>query len=103
MSEAEVEAWLQQLLALAGRLKGSGTVSALHGRLKGSGTVSALHGRLKGSGTVSALHGSLKGSGTVSALHGSNGSLKEQHAWLRLGDVYSALLCMRQRHAGASH
>ncbi len=55
MTDAEVEAWLQQLLQLYDSQQGSGTVSALHG------------------------------------------SLKEQHSWLRLGDVYSALLYLKSK------
>lgn len=57
MTDAEVEAWLQQLLQLYDSQQGSGTVSALHG------------------------------------------SLKQKHSWLRLGDVYSALLYLKDRSA----
>jgi hypothetical protein len=40
------------------------------------------------------LYDSQQGSATVSALYGS---LKQQHGWLRLGDVYSALLYLKSR------
>jgi hypothetical protein len=35
------------------------------------------------------------GSGTVPALHGI---LKQQHEWLRLGQVYNALVYLREKH-----
>jgi hypothetical protein len=56
LSDAEVEVWLKQLLALSRSEQGNSTVLELHA------------------------------------------ALVAQHSWLRLSDVYSALVALRERY-----